>query len=487
MTAVQKKRAILIAAVALLLLFVFITLQSARINEWLNYILRVLRPVIIGLVVAYLCNPIFRMFERRVFGGMRPYGLRRAISLLLTYIVLFLIFAALIMLIVPQLIASILDFFGDYEAYLQSSVESINGILAGINETFSANIPPLDAADIQKSVADFLSDLNLQGVMADLVTFQNVWALLSLISSVSSILADIIIGLFISLYILNSKERQYAQLMRLRKAMFSPTVNIYITNICSTADRSFGGFLRGKLLDSTIVGIIVYILISILNLTSIMNVPYPLLIAVIIGITDIVPVIGPFVGVIPSAVIILLTDPISVIPFLLCILVVQQIDGNIIAPKILGDNTGVSSLCVMIAITLLGAIWGLVGMVIAVPLFATVLELSGKFLDGRLQKKGLPVETERYSGQHVETKTADEERRSRNARRKRASTPRSVAGVGTLTDDEKMCLRAYALSKKHDLLASRDAERLAAFAEELYADSTKEPSTTASASTDAES
>ncbi len=492
MTAVQKKRAILIAALALVLLFVFITLQSARINEWLNYILRVLRPVLIGLVVAYLCNPIFRLFERRLFGGMRPYGLRRAISLLFTYIVLFLIFAALIMLIVPQLISSILDFFGSYEEYLQSSVESINSLLATLNETFSVNIPLLNADGIKTWVADFLTNLNLQGVAADLVTFENIWTVLALIGDISAIIADIIIGLFISLYILNSKERQHAQLMRIRQAVFSPTVNTYITNICATADRSFGGFLRGKLLDSTIVGIIVYILISVLNMTSIMNAPYPLLIAVIIGITDIVPVIGPFIGVIPSAIIILLADPISVIPFLLCILVVQQIDGNIIAPKILGDNTGVSSLCVMIAITLLGAVWGLVGMVIAVPLFATVLELSGSFLNSRLRQKGLPVETDRYSWQHVDTKTAAEQR-ERGTRKRTVTVPLANGGTGTLTDDEQTRLRAYALSKKHDILNSRDSERFAAFAEELNACSTKDisgseeiSSTAASADTDAE-
>ena len=188
----------------------------------------------------------------------------------------------------------------------------------------------------------------------------------------------------------------------------------------------------------------------------------------IIGITDIVPVIGPFIGVIPSAVIILLTDPLKVLPFLLCILIVQQIDGNILAPKILGENTGVSSLCVLIAITLLGAIWGLIGMVIAVPLFATVMELSGSFLEKRLREKGLPVETEYYYGkkaesQEVETNSANKKKGKRPSKKPQAPH----MGNGNLTPAELEQLRAYSLAVKHNILENhKSKEAFSAFAAE---------------------
>jgi hypothetical protein len=130
---------------------------------------------------------------------------------------------------------------------------------------------------------------------------------------------------------------------------------------------------------------------------SIFQVPYAILIAAVVAVTDIIPVVGPFIGIVPAAVIILLTDPPKLIPFLLIILLIQQVEGNIISPKILGEQTGISSLCVIIAISVMGAIWGFAGMILGVPLFATVIELISDYLDGRLRKKGLPVQTEYYA------------------------------------------------------------------------------------------
>ena len=193
-----------------------------------------------------------------------------------------------------------------------------------------------------------------------------------------------------------------------------------------------------------------------------MDVPYALLISVIIGITDIVPVVGPWVGVIPSAVIIILTDPIKVIPFLLAILIVQQIDGNIIAPKILGENTGVSSLCVMIAITVMGAIWGLAGMVLGVPLFATIIELVNEFLNKRLEKKGLSTEIE---------DSMSEDNKKHKLRREKVSLSN---GFGPLTKEEKTRLLSYSLTRKYDLYAPQDAATVTTCVEE-YLQATKEP------------
>lgn len=438
---------------------VFIIVKRESYSSFISQVFRILRPVIIGAVIAYLCNPIFRMFERYVFSRIHSFSVRRILSLIGTYIVLALIFVILLMLIIPQLLTSVLDFLENYEELLTTALENINGFLEQINGRFDMHIPPLRPETLQQGLDWIVQNVNVEELMDRLLSGNTILLLFEYIEDAFFVITDIIFGLFISIYLLAGKERIYAQVMRTRKALFNQRINERITRVCDIADRSFGGFLRGKILDSTIVGVLVYIIISI------MEVPYALLIAVLIGITDIVPVVGPFIGVIPSAVIILLTDPIKVIPFLLCILIVQQIDGNIIAPKILGENTGVSSLCVMIAITVMGAIWGLAGMVLGVPFFATIIELTNEFLNKRLQKKGLPTEIE-------EDNKAENKKQ---ARRKKEAISLSD-GCGTLTQQERNHLLAYALVNKYDLYAPQNDATLAACVGE-YLDATREADT----------
>lgn len=444
--------AINVAALLLFSLVVIVNLNS--LNAWLAKLLTLLRPVLIGLVLAYLCNPFFRFYERKLFAKLSPIPLRRTLALVATYLTLFAIFAALLLLILPQLFSSVFSFLNSYENYLISTVEDVNEIISWINvkfpleESTHPRVPLLDAEDLLSSFENFFISLNLDlDVIVKYLSPEMVSSLFTLVENIAAIVTDTIFGLFISLYLLASKEKRAAQIMRMRTALFNDDVNLRISRICSTADRSFGSFLKGKLLDSSIVGVLVYFALSLLN------VPYAILIATIVAITDIVPIIGPFVGVIPSAVIILLTDPSKVIPFLLCILVIQQIDGNIIAPKILGENTGVSSLCVMIAITIMGSLMGLVGMVIGVPLFATVGELFSSYLDGRLKKKGLPSDTQFYQdGASMEL-----EQPKKNLFRTlidkilRFRANRHDGGRRDLTDHEKRQLEIYAAMQKHKL------------------------------------
>ena len=442
----------ILAVLALL----FIIIKRESFSSFAAQISRILRPVIIGAIIAYLSNPIFRLFEKNVFSSIRSFTPRRVLSLIGTYLVLALILVVLLMLIVPQLLNSILDFLENYETFLESSLETINGLLAQINDRLHLKIPPVKDETLKQGIDWIIQKVNVNELMDRLLSGNTILVIFEYIGDTFFILTDIIFGLFISLYLLAGKERIYARVMRMRKALFNNRINERITRVCTIADESFGGFLRGKILDSTIVGVLVYIIISI------MNVPYALLIAVLIGITDIVPVVGPWVGVIPSAVIILLSDPIKVIPFLLCILVVQQIDGNIIAPKILGENTGVSSLCVMIAITVMGAIWGLAGMVLGVPLFATIIELTNEFLNKRLQDKGLPTETEEEEPRKEKKSIFQKE-------------PVSLSnGFGPLTQQEKTHLLAFSLVNKYDLYAPQNNATLAACVGE-YLDATREP------------
>lgn len=434
------------AAIFLLLLW---AVNVSNFNRWFASLLLLLRPLLIGLTVAYICNPFFRFFERKLFYKIHPNGLRRGISLFFTYLTLFLIIALLLLLIVPQLIDSILNFAENVDEYFANTVTDLNSFINRINKLLPNSetnpegvIPLIDPAGIKEKIQNLIASWKSENEsLLNFVNTDTIGRVLAIAEDVVDIITDTIFGFFISLYLLNSKEKRYAQIMRFRRAFFSDRTNNLLTKICTTADRTFGGFLRGKILDSAIVGVMVYIVISIIH------VPYAPLIAVTVAITDIVPVIGPFIGVFPSAVIILLTDPGKVIPFLICILIIQQIDGNILAPKVLGENTGVSSLCVLISITTMGALWGLVGMIVGVPLFATVLELTNEFLDRRLQKKGLSTATDDYytpelAGEHLATEPSVPATEAPNA---------SDGGTGDFSAAEHNALRAYRHAKENGL------------------------------------
>lgn len=440
----NKKLLVALTAYCALIVAMLLIANIESFKTWVGGIMLVLRPVIIGLCLAYLANPFFRLFERKLFYKLRPVGLRRALSLLCTYVTLTLILIILVLLIVPQLISNIQNFINTRDAYFETTIVQINDIIDWLNQKLP--LKPDGSYALKPLASDALLvgfDKLLQSIRVDsdrymeMINAESISALWSAAKDLVKLVADIIIGIFISLYFLHTKEKRYAQIMRFRRAFFSDKVNETITRICTTADKSFGGFLKGKILDSMIVGVLVYITISIFDI------PYAILISTVVAITDIVPVIGPFIGVIPSALLILLIDPPKVIIFLLCILVIQQIDGNIIAPKILGEHTGVSSLCVMIAILLMGAVWGFVGMVLGVPLFATVLELTSAALDKRLQEKGMPTETEIYqSAETITAATEDTRRRRRRSRSKARNLVR--VGEGDLSEYEQACLAAHA-------------------------------------------
>lgn len=455
----NRKQIAIIALYAVLaaLAVVFVIIKRESFSSFIAQIFRILRPVIIGAVIAYLSNPIFRMFEQYAFQRIRSFSARRALSLICTYMVLALILAILLMLIIPQLISSVLDFLENYETLLANSLDSINDFINQINAQFNLKIPAVKTETLKQGLNWIVQNINTNELLNRVLSGNTILLLFEYIEDTFFVITDVIFGFFISLYLLSGKERIYAQIMRTRKALFNHRINERITRVCTIADKSFGGFLRGKILDSSIVGVLTYIVISI------MGVPYPLLVSVIIAITDIVPVVGPWIGVLPSAIIILLTDPIKVIPFLLAVLIVQQIDGNIIAPKILGENTGVSSLCVMIAITVMGAIWGLAGMVLGVPFFATIIELTNEFLNKRLEKKGLPTESEEV-----------EEQKPKRETRKLLNFS---DGYGPLTKQEKTRLLSLSLVRKYDLYTQQNNATVAACVGE-YIDATQEPEVT---------
>jgi len=456
-----------VGAVALLLILLIANLDV--VNGWLGVILGVLAPLLTGLVIAYLANPFFRFFERRAFLHLKRPKLRRFLSLLLTYLVLIAIIAGLILLIIPQLVESIKNFVSRSDEYVSDVVGKVNHLLEGINQKLPAKedgtpfLSPLNKDQIMAKAGELWNTLTQK--IAQNINPEQMGAIRENLENAAKVFLDAVFGLMISILLLASKERCYAQIMRFRRAYFSDKVNDIITRFVDIADRSFGGFLRGKLLDSCIVGCLVYIA------CLIFRIPYAILVAVIIGITDVIPVIGPFIGVIPTAVIILLTDPVKVLVFLISILVIQQIDGNIIAPKILGENTGVSSLCVLISILVMGDLLGFVGMITAVPLFATVIELSKLWMDKKLTAKGLSGDLDDYYAEDaLPDLTAEEEKPAEYTSPEAGYTATAPTDrSGNLTELEQLQLRTYALAKKHRALQKLSDEELIAFATEATA------------------
>ena len=215
-------------------------------------------------------------------------------------------------------------------------------------------------------------------------------------------LKNLLVGMIVSVYFMATKERCAAHARKLAYSLFSEEAVYWVFRGSAKVDRIFSGFVRGKLLDSLIIGVLCFIGCSLLDM------PYTPLVSVFVGVTNVIPFFGPFLGAIPSFFLILLVDPIQSLYFLLFVLALQQLDGNVIGPKILGESTGLSSLWVIIAILVGGSFFGVAGMFFGVPVCACLYSLVAFLVDRRLAEKDLPVETEHYTAPLPEQETEPE-------------------------------------------------------------------------------
>ncbi len=389
---VNKRTAFYITSVVIALILLAAAVMEPLIAV-LRYILSVLSPLIIGAIIAYLCDPILEMYEFRVFRRMRNGGSKRGLSLFCTIITAFGILALVVVMMLPQFLKSLNELFSNYERYLDSFL--------GWLQSFIDRLPvEMDISDTEK-LKTFLLDIfgsaenavsqfidKLQALTSD----ANFWEKLgTFFVGLFNSFKNLFIGLFIAFYLLASKEKRVAQFAKLRRALCKPRQREKLEEIIALVDETFSGFIYGKILDSCVIGVLTFLLLTIFEIS-----PYNMLIATFVGVTNIIPVFGPFIGAIPAFFIVLISNPTKAFLFLVLILLIQQIDGNFIGPKILGDNTGVSSLCVIIAIAVCSTLWGFVGMIIGVPIFAVVIELVKRFLEGRLQAQGDPTDTLAY-------------------------------------------------------------------------------------------
>lgn len=378
----KKKLFTLGISCAIIFISLYLITNFSAISGFFASIFSVLSPIIIGAAIAYILNPLLKLFEYRVFKKLKSKAARRSLSLLLTYVVAILITIAILLLMIPQLIDSIKDLADQFDDYMDSTADLINSIV----DNFTSDDALKDRLDGEWLKATLLSFITSSG---DLITAIGEYAKeygMGLFVGVK----NAVLGFFVSIYILISKESLHAQARRISAAIFKPQLRNRVLRYTRIANRTFGNFFIGKIIDSFIVGILVFIALIIFKI------PYPLLISTFVALTDIIPVFGPFIGAIPSAFIIFIADPRKALIFVILILVIQQIDGNIIAPKILGESTGISSLGVIVAIVIMGDYFGLIGMIVGVPIFATITIIVNELIENKLKSKGLPHTVEDY-------------------------------------------------------------------------------------------
>ncbi len=377
-----------IIALALIGIFVVLTLTNLRaIRAPLQSLSAVLAPVAVGLVLAYLLNFFVRFFECKLFKKDTHRKRKRALSMLLSYVLFIAIIVGIMWLIIPSALESCRDLLAHRTEYITRLFDSAASFLDDLSIT-GINAETLHLFDLRNNILANVSDT--ESIIAQLTNLLEKYDAAGMMGSALTAVKNLVVGIFISIYVLFSKERLAAGSRRALHALFSDTTEQKILHYCAVANHKFGGYMVGKLADSTIVMLVCMLLFYLFGI------PYPMLIAVIVGVTDIIPFFGPFLGAIPSAFIILIADPPKAILFLALILLVQQIDGNIIAPAILGNKTGLSSLGVIIAVAVMGDLFGIVGMVIGVPLFALIMTLLDDFVKNRLQAKGANTDLYAY-------------------------------------------------------------------------------------------
>ncbi len=391
----SKRQIFYIVAISVALLL-FAAAVMDPVVAFLRNLLSILSPLIIGAVIAYLCDPILELYEYRLFKRIKKVGLRRGLSLFCTVITAFAIVGLVGVMMLPQLYRSLTELVANSDSYLKNLLAWLQGVVDKLpfdTAWITISTPEELVAFIEKMFGSVENALEqAKDTLQQFVSPDNFMeGLGKLLMGLFNAFKNLLIGIFIAFYLLASKEKRKAQIKKFRRAMFSKKTDERIQEIVTLTDETFGGFIYGKILDSIVIGILTFVLLTIFDIS-----PYNMLIATFIGVTNIIPVFGPFIGAIPTFFVVLISNPSRAILFLFLVLLIQQLDGNIIGPKILGDNTGVSSLCVIIAIAICSSLWGVAGMIIGVPIFAVVIEMTKRMLEKRLRAKGEPTDTTDY-------------------------------------------------------------------------------------------
>ncbi len=379
-----------ISIIAFGILFFFFVFRMDAILGFLGKIFSILTPIILGAAIAYLINPLATITDKYLFVFCRRCHIpvkisgfiATAVSITLWLGLLIAGVSMLFSMIVPELYSSILKLAGDFRGYVAIITDFINEHLENNPEILQYVEDVLTT--ITNSVYNWVNNeliIQVQNIMSKLTVG---------ISWVVTLVTNVVVSLIVSVYLLVSKKRFLGQLKKLLYVFLKPDTANAALSIFRQVNKIFGGFISGKIIDSLIIGVLCFIGVSILKM------PYPLLISVIVGVTNVIPFFGPYIGAIPSAFLVLLIDPGKCLIFVIFIFLLQQLDGNVIGPAILGDSTGVSPFWIVVSILVGGGLFGFIGMLLGVPTFAVFYFLVKTFSEYHLKKKELPTDSMLY-------------------------------------------------------------------------------------------
>lgn len=364
-----------------------------RVFAWGSKVATFIQPIIYGCVFAFILNPLLRNIDDRFLpwalrGKIRP-KTRRGVAMLLTYLIFFIAIGLFFALVVPQLFSSVASLASNIPAYyraMQGTYQDLMGILtdslAGEADEFTVILQSL----LQQLITA------LEGVLDSLTKYvtQSFWSIVTATTRFTTGLINLLLGIVASVYILADREKLFAQLRKIIVALFPKRVCNLLYDIGMDCNRILSGFVIGKVIDSIIIGILCFVFMAATRM------PYAVFISVIVGVTNVIPYFGPFIGAIPCIIILLIISPVRALWFTIFIILLQQFDGNILGPKILGDTIGLSALWIIFSIMLFSGLFGILGMFIGVPLFAIIYSLVKRLTAFLLDKKGLPSSTRSY-------------------------------------------------------------------------------------------
>lgn len=372
-----------LVAIVITMLLILVSFNYNVVSSVVSKIVAVFEPVIWAAVIAFILNPMMMSVEkflsRKIFKKKSRPKFSRVIGIFCASVVLIAIIALVILSVIPELISSIPGIYDGITNELIPGIQTWVNKLLEDNPSIS-NIVSNELNDIYKGIQSLVLSIipQLTNVLTEILDFAN---------SVK----NFVFGFILAIYFLFTKEILQAQTKKLIVALFSVQTYTRIFAITSNINNALLNFVYGKIIDSTIIGLIcaVFMLVT--------KMPYVLIISLIIGITNIIPVFGPFIGAIPSAMLVLIADPPKTIWFVIFIVILQQIDGNIIGPKILGDKIGISSFWTLFSILVFGSMFGIVGMIIGVPIFAVIMDIVKTIVNSKLRSKDMPTDRDYYS------------------------------------------------------------------------------------------
>lgn len=401
----------LFLVIAASILFLAVIYRWSDISKGIEKIFHAIMPVIYGLVIAYILNPVVNALDRLFYPRMRIRELKknrtpskplrfhrkkltpeeqrkkarrrvRRFSVFISIICLLLIVTLIVYLVIPEVITSITGLVENFP----KGATDVKGILKKLpfhNQKLMQHIEPAVLNGIQM-VEDWLQN-DFFAKVGDLAGY-----VATGLSSVFGVIYNLLIGLFVAIYVLMDKEKFQAQARKFVIGCMKEKNSRKLLDITARAHAIFGKAITGKILDSILVGILCFLLLCIFRI------PYAALVGVIVGVTNVIPFLGPYIGAVPSALLIIIDDPVKGIYFIVIILILQQFDCNYLDPKIVGGSIGLSPFWEIFACLLGGGLFGLAGLLLGVPAFALISVIVKDSLESGLKKKGMPTDTESY-------------------------------------------------------------------------------------------